>query len=345
MRDIRDYLTQVRPESASQGLASPFNIKKESLTLANFTRSEIGTLYLQHTEASGQIFEDSAIDKAWYWFEGQPWLVNALAYEAVVNILKNDYSAAVTATVVDEAAETLIIRRDTHIDSLLERLKEPRISRIMEPVIIGASRLPRSVTNDDRKYAFDLGLLKRESGVLKAANPIYREVILRTLSFKFEEDEFGQLPSLTQSNRWVKGDRLDMEALLKEFQLYWRDNSGLLDSIDGYPEALAHLVLGAFLQRVLNGGVESLHREFALGRRRLDLCARYKGVNYPVEIIIKARQTLSESLQQIRDYMDICGANEGWLVIFDNNIKHKWENKLYCDTQQFDGKTIHIVGC
>ncbi|MDR1609079.1 MAG: hypothetical protein LBT38_11845 [Deltaproteobacteria bacterium] len=53
MGDIRDYLVQERPESDSRGLASPFNVKKESLTLANFTRSEIGTLYLQHTEAIG----------------------------------------------------------------------------------------------------------------------------------------------------------------------------------------------------------------------------------------------------------------------------------------------------
>jgi hypothetical protein len=136
-----------------------------------------------------------------------------------------------------------------------------------------------------------------------------------------------------------------MEALLKEFQSYWQENSGVLDAIHGYSEAMAHLVLMAFLQRILNGGVESLKREFALGRRRLDLCARYKGVNYPVELKIKANQTLSESLQQIRDYMDTCGSDEGWLVIFDNNIKHKWEDKIYWDSQQFNGKTIHIVGC
>jgi hypothetical protein len=41
MRDIRDYIAQVRPDSESRGLASPFNIKKESLTLKNFTRDEI----------------------------------------------------------------------------------------------------------------------------------------------------------------------------------------------------------------------------------------------------------------------------------------------------------------
>jgi hypothetical protein len=127
MRDIRDYLVQVRPEEQSAGLANPFNVKKESLTLANFTKEEIHSLYCQHTEATGQIFTHEAIDQAWYWTEGQPWLVNALACEAVVKQLKNDYSTVIAGSNIDQAAETLILRRDTHIDSLLDRLKEPRI--------------------------------------------------------------------------------------------------------------------------------------------------------------------------------------------------------------------------
>jgi hypothetical protein len=56
MRDIRDYLVQVRPEEKYIGLASPFNVKKKSLTLANFTHDEIQGLYNQHTEATDQIF-------------------------------------------------------------------------------------------------------------------------------------------------------------------------------------------------------------------------------------------------------------------------------------------------
>jgi hypothetical protein len=122
MRDIRDYLVQVRPEEQSTGLASPFNVKKKSLTLANFTQDEIQSLYNQHTEATGQVFRQEAIERAWYWSEGQPWLVNALAYEVVVEQLKNNYFKVIDGTNIDQAAETLIQRRDTHMDSLLERL-------------------------------------------------------------------------------------------------------------------------------------------------------------------------------------------------------------------------------
>jgi type II secretory pathway predicted ATPase ExeA len=138
MRNIRDYIIQVRPEEKSLGSGSPFNVAAP-LILANFTKDEVRILYKQHTETTTQVIEDSAIERAWYWSEGQPWLVNALAKEAVEEILANAYAIPITDKHIDQAAETLILRRDTHIDSLLARLSEPRIRRIVQPIILGSA--------------------------------------------------------------------------------------------------------------------------------------------------------------------------------------------------------------
>ena len=46
-----------------------------------------------------------------------------------------DYSIAITAEMAKTAIQTIILRRDTHIDSLLERLKEERVRSIIEPMI------------------------------------------------------------------------------------------------------------------------------------------------------------------------------------------------------------------
>ncbi|MCX5822239.1 MAG: ATP-binding protein, partial [Deltaproteobacteria bacterium] len=113
-------------------------------------------------------------------------MVNALARECVEKLLKNDYARPVTAELIDEAAEELLCRRDTHIDSLLERLKEPRVRRIVEPVILGTEPV-ESTLSDECQYVLDLGLLKREDRTLKPANPIYAEVILRTLAYDTQE--------------------------------------------------------------------------------------------------------------------------------------------------------------
>ena len=136
-----------------------------------------------------------------------------------------------------------------------------------------------------------------------------------------------------------------MLALLKAFQNYWRHNSGALKDPNDYDEAMAIFVLNAFFKRILNSGVALLNREFALGKKRLDLCAKYKERYYPVEIKIKSSKSLSKSLKQLQDYMDTLGANEGWLVRFDNKTKKPWKDKLTWDTKQIDkNMVIHVVG-
>jgi hypothetical protein len=137
MRNIRDYKAKIRPDSESPGSASPFNIVTETMTLKNFTKEEITSLYRQHTDDTGQIFEQEAIDMVDEQTQGQPWLVNAIAREIIVKMLQSDYSQPVTASLVYEAIQTIILRRDTHIDSLLERLKEERVRKFIEPLIMG----------------------------------------------------------------------------------------------------------------------------------------------------------------------------------------------------------------
>ncbi|MDR1081709.1 MAG: hypothetical protein LBQ79_12315 [Deltaproteobacteria bacterium] len=224
MRDIRDYLTKVRPDELSQGPASPFNVKMESLTLPDFTAEEIRTLYGQHTTETGQVFDTSAVDRAWYWTGGQPWLVNALANNVIVKQFGNDFSRVITGKEIDLAVSNLILRNDTHFDSLIERLREPRIRRVIEPVLIGAGSIPKNFSNDV-EYTIDLGLLKKDPGdaaSLRVANPIYGEIIVRSLTKNLQETIPVEL-----ANRWTDGTRLDMDGLLKAFQLYWRINANM----------------------------------------------------------------------------------------------------------------------
>jgi hypothetical protein len=64
MRNIQDYKVQSRSEPATFSTSSPFNIIAKVLTLANFTEEEIKAFYAQHTEATGQVFEDGAVQRA-----------------------------------------------------------------------------------------------------------------------------------------------------------------------------------------------------------------------------------------------------------------------------------------
>src|SRR5207245_4504504 len=66
---------------SSDVCSSDLNVKAESLRLGDFSQPEVGTLYRQHTDETGQPFTPEALVRVWELTEGQPWLVNALRSE------------------------------------------------------------------------------------------------------------------------------------------------------------------------------------------------------------------------------------------------------------------------
>ena len=347
MVSIEDYKASIRPQSETLDSGSPFNIITEALTLADFTPEEVRALYAQHTEATGQAFEGDAVGCAWYWSEGQPWLVNALAREAVAKILAKNYSQAVTADHIDQAADHIMRRRDTHLLSLMARLKEPRVRRFVEPMLslseevdfaVGIQADPYS-HDDDEQYCFDLGLLKQD-GRLRPANPIYASVISRYLNSGIQRKIQGV------DGKWMDGQSLDMTGLLKGFQGFWAEKAekfmpGLL-----YLEAGPHCLLTAFLQRAAGGGATVIP-EYASGLGYEDIVVKYAGRNYPIELKLKdVQKSRAKSERQLLGYMERLLADEGWLVVFDRKSKKSWPEKIFWKTvTPSKGKTIHLVGC
>ncbi len=340
MRNIRDFKSKIREGKETLGSVSPFNIITESLTLRNFTLEDVSDLYHQHTAETGQVFEEDAIDKVYEQTDGQPWLVNAIAREIIVKILNNDFTQAITVQMVEQAIKNIILRRDTHIDSLLDKLKDPRVRKIVEPIITGKSYEIR-FSDDDTQYCLDLGLIKSVNNELLPANKIYNEVIIRTLTCDTQYD-LGQ----KIQNIWINdAGIIDMTGLLKGFQAFWRENSDIWVKKYEYQEAAPHLILQAFLQRIINGGGTIL-REYAAGRERMDLCVIYENKKYPIELkLLYSKSVVEEGLKQLSNYMTTLDENTGWLIIFDRSAKKSWDKKLYWKTDDIDGKTIHIVGC
>jgi hypothetical protein len=320
LRDVRDYRVAVRPEPVTLGTASPFNIKVESLTLRNFIHDEVGELYAQHTSDTGQAFTSDALDRAFELTRGQPWLVNALARQIVEKDVI-DRHIAITAEHIERAKEKLIERRDTHLDSLIDRLREPHVRRVIEPLLAGDLVVGDRI-DDDVAYTEDLGLIERHGGGhIRIANPIYHEVIPRALA------AITQLTIPYSTSWYVQPDgRLDMDGLLAGFTGFWREHGEALLSSQPYPEAAPHLVLMAFLQRIVNGG-GSIDREYALGMGRMDLCVRWP---YPggvqreaIEIKVwrEGRPDPQErGIEQLGGYLDRLSLDHGYLVIFDRRL-------------------------
>ena len=344
VRDVRDYRIQSTAENAMIAGGSAFNIKALSLRLGDFSRAEVLALLGQHTEETGQEFTAEAQDTVWEQTQGQPWLVNALADEACFyGDADQDRYRPITAEAIRAAQEQLILRRETHLDQLADKLKEERVRRVVEPLLSGAEE--RYFTDRDLEYVRDLGLVAQDRP-LRIANPIYAEVVPRELTWVVQEE-------FDQDTAWYVDAEggLDVVKLLSAFQAFFREHSEHWVGRFAYQEAGPQLLLQAFLQRIVNSGGR-IEREYGLGRMRTDLLIVWPQGEQTRLFVVECKllhksleQTIDAGLAQTAAYMDRCGAEAGHLVIFDRRAGRRWADKVFhCRRTADRGVEIDIWG-
>ena len=385
VRDLQDYRIQSSHEKATITGGSAFNIKAKSLRLGDFNRGETETLLLAHTRETGQPFTREALDLVWELTAGQPWLVNALAYATCFELEAWPRSHAVRSRFdqIQAAKEQMILDRVTHLDQLADKLREPRVRRVVAAILAGDQQA-EMIPTDDITYVRDLGLIKT-AGQFTIANRIYQEVIPRELTYS------SQLTIAHQPAWYISADgRLDLPKLLAAFQQFFRENSEVwLERFD-YKEAGPQLLMQAFLQRIVNGGGR-VEREYGLGRMRTDLLViwpvevqesegrgaeeqRSRGaeeqggrgagistqfpassIQLPASSVQRAvielkilhkslEQTIAEGLAQTWEYADRCAATEAHLIIFDRRPGRTWEERIWTRSAQQAGLAITVWG-
>jgi type II secretory pathway predicted ATPase ExeA len=325
IRDVRDYRMTMSDGEVITG-GSAFNIKAESLRLSNFTREEVQALYAQHTSATGQQFTPEALEVAWVATQGQPWLVNALAEQAVWKTPENRVrSVVIDETKMRAAREALILRNDSHLDQLTDKLKEPRVSAVIEPMLTGQVSAPNDA---DRQYLIDLGLIRQSAAGLEPANGIYAEVLPRVLSATAQS--FIHIDMLKSS--WQSSDgKLQPKQFLDNFFAFWLEHGEAMMKTVPYHEAAPTLVLMAYLQRVVNGAGR-IEREYAAGSGRMDVLVIHGDVRMAIEVKVwrdKQANPQIKGIEQLERYLARHALSEGFLVIFDQRSSApEWPERM-----------------
>ena len=344
--DVRDYRIRSAAENALVLGGCAFNVRSKSLRLGDFTESEVRALIGQHAVETGQEFTEAALQAVWTRTAGQPWLVNALCRDACFDDRAGRNRAnPITEADILAAQERLILRRDTHIDQLADKLREERVRRVIEPILTGAGE--QTWSEEDVGYLRDLGLVAmRDDGGPRIANPIYAEVVPRHLTYAVQI-------GLPQKRAWYVDEDggLDVEGLIASFQAFFREHSEhWVQRFERYHEAGPQLLLQAHLQRVVNGG-GLIEREYALGRGRTDLLIRWpqggRERRFVVECKLRAgdlESTVRRGLEQTRGYLDRCGAESGHLIVFDRSKERTWEEKVFRRDPPPGGPPIVVWG-
>ena len=351
VRDVRDYrIFSVKDQNYTSG-GSAFNIKAKSLRLGDFSERDVRTLLAQHTVETGQEFEPSAVDRVWEQTLGQPWLVNALAQQACFEERSGrDRRRAISKSAIDDAKETLIQQRVTHLDQLASQLKKNRVRRVIEPMLADSEAVV-DLPEEDLEYVCDLGLV-RGDGEARIANPIYREVIPRQLTHVVQRRIVRRAAWFVDSE-----GHLDLTKLMEDFQAYFREHSEAWGMSVQYKEASAQLLLHAFLQKVIGGGGR-IEREYATGRGRTDLLVIWpqggewgRGAVSRHVIECKALRrgrsldtTVQQGVCQTAGYMDRYGAESGHLLIFDQRPGKSWEERIFRGEERIGSTPVTVWG-
>jgi hypothetical protein len=353
MRDLKDYIT-----AAKGGIApnpgSPFNVKEDSAILANFHKDDVARLFAQRTCETGQQITAEALDYVYEQSGGQPWIVNSLFKRATMRVLRSVDTETVGMAHITEARQQMIEARETHLDALGTRLRDPRVKRIIQTIMTGALDPPLGRANPDVEFCMDLGLVTWTSGDgFTIANPVYEEILTRYLNSEYHDS----MPP-PSAWKWQKDDgTLDMDSLLGEFQGFWQTHSEIWEQSAEYTEAFPHLLLMAFLQRITNGEGR-IEREYAAGRGRIDLAVEYRGEWNIIEIkLLRKGQSFetvkTQGTDQILHYHDTfkpgCGSAAApvkgcYLIIFDRRPEARerpWSDRLSWET----GGGVTVVGC
>ena len=349
MRAVRDYKV-ASGGSPNLGTSSPFNVGRDAVTVKYFNRDEIAQLYGQHTAETGQAFSEQAIDSAWDFTRGQPYLVNALA-DMVVR--KMAIGGTASSADIEAAKERVILERGTHFDSLAARLREDRVRRVLEPLLAGT--LVTETLADDQQFCRDLGLID-SSQPPAIHNPIYREAIPRMLTANAQSN----IPRADV--RWTRPDGgLAIEVVRQQFLEFWREHAEPFVQHETYRDAAVQLIAMAWLQRIVNGGGHIL-REYAAGSGRIDVLIRWpldghllseRWENHLIELKVwsdrhKKRDPRDQGLQQVAQYAARVLLLSATLIIADRRAaaaEIDWEERARVEGEapEVGGVAVTVV--
>ena len=351
VRDVRDYRIHTAHHEIITG-GSAFNIKAKSLRLGNLSKEETIALWQQHEAETGQMFDPAIWPELWADTEGQPWLVNALGYECTwEDRAARDRSTPITLGRYQAARERLIYSRTTHLHALSDKLREPRVNRVMAALLSGEATTEH-FPDDDLQYIEDLGLIRRRPE-LTISNRIYREVLPREITAPIQDVLHYPQPWFLTPQR-----TLDMQKLLSAFQQFFREHSDAWIEGFSFKEAGPQLLMQAFLQRIVNGGGR-INREYGLGRKRTDLFIEWpideaQGYFGPVQrVVIELKlltpktslaAVLKDGVPQTVDYAQRCGADDAHLVVFDRRPNKPWSKRIWQRKAAHGGVNVQVWG-
>ncbi|GHU72578.1 hypothetical protein FACS1894184_20400 [Clostridia bacterium] len=333
VHDIKNLKAKIRPDS-EHTYNSPWNIAAQFDIDMSFSPYEIASM-LNEYESDYQTGMDVAAvaTRIYYYTDGYPFLVSLFCKR----MYDNGYEWS--AVGVDQAMRLILKEKNTLFDDIIKNLNNNKnFSRLIEKIVLTGVRVSFSADNETLDLGIMYGILKEENDRVQIANVVFMTRLTYYYVSLSEIAEIVEARSDSERNLFIKGEVLDMDAVLERFHAFMHESYRERDS--AFIESNARLIFTAFLRPIINGKGFCAPEAEVRGARRIDLSVVYGWQRDIVELKVWRGEKYEEAGRvQLAGYCKSIGQSKGYLVSFCDLKRDKPVGGVYV----YDGVTIKEV--
>ncbi len=328
VHDVKSLKLKLRPD-AERKLNSPWNIAENLEIDFAFSVDEIIPMLKDYADEHNFLMNISEIaQRIFYYTNGNPFLISQMGKIIDENILREN-KRPWTVDDVENAYKYLIdgAYTNTNFDDVTKNLENNNdlYNLVFNIVIQGENyrfNIGDPIINKGKIYGI---LSQNKTGQCDISNKIYEFRIIDYMLSKQKTNESAL--NLYNSSKFTENNELNIVLILQKFQLFMKEHNSSKDN--KFLEKNGRLLLMSFLRPIINGKGFLFKENVTAEDRKMDLVITYNDKRYVIELKIwYGEKYLSDGIEQLCDYLDSYGLNEGYMLIYNFNKNKKFETKV-----------------
>jgi hypothetical protein len=328
MYDVKSLKLKLRKEEEAK-YNSPWNIAVDFNVNMSFSPEEISTMLKEYCDDNNFTMDVKAISEELYFFTyGYPYLVSRLCQIIDEKINKNDRKPW-NVLDVRNAMKIIIEEVNTLFESIVKNLENnTELYELIKRILIDGQVILFNPLDPIISIGLTYGIFKKGDHGLEIANKIFEEIIYSYMISKIRTSAKDMSLYNIKSNFIKENGELNIEKVLKRFQQFMKEQYSAKD--ETFIEHHGRLLFLAFIKPIINGTGFDFKEVQISEEKRLDLVITYNKFKYIIEMKIwRGSKYHQDGIQQLCDYLDINGLNNGYLLVFNfNKDKEFKEEKI-----------------
>jgi hypothetical protein len=325
IHDVKSLKLKLRPDEEKK-FNSPWNIATDFKVDMNLQPAEIVPMLEEYGQDRGVGIDPlSVAERLFYYTSGYPFLVSKLCKIFDEELLAEKTEKTWTTHDVDVAALQLIRETNTNFDELSKNLdNNPDLYQLTQSIAIESEQFAYEPNDPTASLGIQYGIFADRKG-LAIHNLIYHQVIINKMSFRIQR-EHTRLLNPYSTPYTLPGNRIDIPKVLLKFQEVMHSEYNQKER--DFLERQGRLVFLAFLKPILNGHGHTFKESQISEEKRLDVTVTYYQHQYVIELKLwRGQQAHETGLDQLADYLDRLGLDEGFLLVFDPRVNKEWKSE------------------